>query len=100
MPSKPKETVAITKLITNQIILGKTTRTTDFTIINDPYMIIPGVEQLQIYPYDEAILGKKLDVIKVHNDTVIYSTEAEDKIKNIYLEDKMGLEKTDQSIIV
>jgi len=99
MPSE-LEVVSITKLITNQIILGKTTRNDTHTIINDPYMIIPGVEQLQIYPYDEAILGKKLEQIKVHNDSVIYCTEAETKIKNIYLEDKIGLEKSDQSIIV
>ena len=99
MPSKPVQKICTTKLITNQIILGKTTKTDTHTIIMDPYMIIPGPEQLQIYPYDEAILGKKLDMIKVPNDTTIYSTEAVQKIKDIYLEDRIGLAKPDTGII-
>jgi len=92
--------IKITKLITNQIILGKTTETETHITITDPYMIIPSVSELQIFPYDEAILGKKLEEIKVPIDNTIYTTEAPQKIKTIYLEDKMNLVTPDKKIIL
>ena len=92
--------IKITKLITNQIILGKTTETETHITITDPYMIIPSVSELQIFPYDEAILGKKLEKIEVHKDNIIYTTEAPEKIKTIYLEDKMNLVTPNKKIIL
>ena len=89
----------LTKLITNQYIIGKTTQKDNKTTIYDPYMVIPSPDGIQMFPYDEAIIGKKLEVMEINNDNIMYTTEVGAQLRNIYLQDKSGIETNNQLII-
>jgi len=78
-------TTKITKLITNQMIIGKTTHSGNITTIEQPYMVVPDPSGIQIFPYDAAILGRELEYITVSNDSTIYSSEVGEELRNNYL---------------
>ena len=92
----------LTKLITNQYIIGKTTQENNKTIIFDPYIVIPSHDGIQIFPYDEVIIGKKLEVMEINNDNIMYTTEVGTQLRNTYLQDISGIEntETDKQIIL
>ena len=88
----PNTTVKLTKLITNQYIIGKTTSENTNITIYQPYMVIPDPSGIQIFPYDEAIIGKQLDEITIELDSTIYSTETGQELTNTYLTAISGIE--------
>jgi hypothetical protein len=92
--------IKLTRLLTNQIILGKTEVSGDELIIRDPYTIIPGPEQLQLYPFDEAIIGYKLEKITVKSSNVLYSTKAKQDLIDVYLRDKTDIDLPEKKIIL
>ena len=92
--------IKLTKLITNQMILGKTTINQDTTIIEDPYMVVPTPEGIQMFPYDEAVLGTTLDQMTLNNINIIYSSEVGTSLKDTYLETKTGIEIPKKSLIL
>ena len=95
------QTVKLTKLITNQYIIGKTTETSTTITIADPYMVIPDPSGIQLFPYDEAIIGQKLDFINVDVSNSLYCTEVGADLRNTYLTDKSGIESvSDNKLII
>ena len=86
------EETKLTKLITNQYIIGKTIQANNTTTIKDPYMVIPDPMGIQMFAYDEAIIGKKLEMITVDNSNVMYCTEVGQDLRNTYLTSLSGLE--------
>ena len=84
--------VKLTKLITNQYIIGKTTYSGNLTTIEKPYMVIPDPAGIQMFSYDEAIIGKPLDYIVVNNNNLLYSTETGQELQNTYLKAISGIE--------
>lgn len=92
MLNKPETTVKLTKLITNQYIIGKTTPENMGITIYQPYMVIPDPSGIQIFPYDEAIIGKKLSEMVIPLDATLYSTETGQELTNTYLTAISGIE--------
>ena len=84
--------VKLTKLITNQYIIGNTTQSNNTITIEDPYMVIPDPAGIQMFPYDEAIIGQKLDFISIPENTALYCSEVGQDLRNTYLQDKTGIE--------
>ena len=98
-----KNEVKVTSLINGKYIIGKTTYSGNLTHIEDPYQLIPDPNGLQMLPFDEWILGRKIQVISLDNRDVIYSEETGSELKNLYLESLLGesgIEIPKQDIIV
>jgi hypothetical protein len=92
MKQNKQTSVKLTKLITNQYIIGKTTEENMGITIYEPYMLIPDPNGIQIFPYDEAIIGVKLEEITIGIDTTIYSTKVNQELQNTYLQAISGIE--------
>ena len=82
----------ITKLITNQMIIGKTTHSGNITTIEQPYVVVPDPAGIQIFPYDAAVLGRELEYITVDNSNTLYSSEVAEELRNNYLTAISGIE--------
>ena len=82
----------ITKLITNQMIIGKTTHSGNITTIEQPYVVVPDPAGIQIFPYDAAILGRELEYITIDNSNTLYSSEVSEELRNNYLTAISGIE--------
>ena len=91
--------VKVTRLITNQIIIGKTTNEGDI-FIEDPYEIVPGEDGLKMIPMDKYILGVTLGSITIYHNNAIYSQEPDEALRNTYLETISGIELPEQKIII
>ena len=81
----------ITKLITNALIIGKTYQSGNIVHIEKPYECIPTEGGLQLIPYDEHILGKKLDQISISNNNIVYTVEPGQDTANAYLSAISGI---------
>jgi len=92
--------IKVTKLINNQYIIGKTCESAGFLNIEDPYQLVPDIQNISMLPYDEWILGKKIQTISISIDNIIYSEEPSEALKNTYLESLTGLEIPDNQLIV
>ena len=92
--------VQITRLITNQLIIGKTTTTQNSYTIEQPYEVIPTAEGVQIIPLDEHILGKKINLIQISQDNTIYSNECSQDLGNSYLSTISGIQLEDNKLII
>ena len=83
--------VQLTRLITNQLIIGKTYQSGNIVTIEEPYECIPTAEDVQIIPFDKHILGKDLDYVQVYNTNTIYSSLVSDDLRNTYLTTISGI---------
>jgi len=93
-------TTQITRLITNQLIIGKTETHTNDILITDPYEIIPTAEGIQMLPFDEHILGVKIEHLEVLNTNILYSKECSAELRNTYLSGLTGLELSNNQLII
>jgi len=84
--------IKITRLITNQIIIGYTQQNNETVTIKNPYVVIPEAQGIQMYPFDEAIIGNVLESIDISLLNILYSTPAGTLMKDTYLEHKTGIE--------
>jgi len=94
------EEILCTKLITNQMILGKTKRTGKLIKITKPFAIIPDPSGIKIFPYDQAILGKEIEEITIPITNTIYVNEISTELRNTYLSAISGITENKKSIIV
>ncbi len=93
--------VMLTKLVTNQYIIGKTSQSGNIVNINKPYMVIPDPNGIQMFPYDEAIIGIPLEYINVYNENTLYTTPVGQELKNTYLQSISGIEtEPDKKLIL
>lgn len=93
--------VQITRLITNQLIIGKTTTSSTSFTIESPYEVIPTQEGVQLIPLDEHILGKKIQLINIAINNTIYSNECSQELTNSYLSTISGIElESDKKLII
>ena len=83
--------VQLTKLITNQLILGKTTVSNNTITIQNPYEAIPTAEGVQIIPYDQHITGVKITNITLSSSNTVYSNEVSQELSNLYLTQISGI---------
>ena len=92
----------ITRLITNQLIIGKTTPNTSANtyIIEQPFEVIPTVDGVQMIPLDAHILGKEIQVIEVSKNNTLYSNECSQELQNTYLKTISGIETDDKKLII
>ena len=100
IPEKPTYETKLTKLITNQFIIGKTSTLNKITTITQPFMVIPDPNGIQIFPYDEAIIGKKLEKMTIANDNIMYSTEVGQELQNLYLTTISGIETSTNNKLI
>ena len=91
--------VKITRLITNQLIIGKTSNEGDI-FIEDPYEVLVTQEGIGMIPMDEHILGIKLGSITIDAKNVIYSQEPSGTLKSQYLETVSGIEIPEKKLIL
>ncbi len=91
--------VKVTRLITNDIIIGKTTEQEQDIVITDPYSLQMGAEGMSISPLDYAIVGKTIPEITIKNINVMYSVEPIQEMSNSYLKALSGIEEPNQEII-
>ena len=66
----------------------------------DPYQIIMGAEGIQLVPFDEWILGRKINPIDLDHSHILYIQEPDRKLKDVYLEALTGIETKKSDIIV
>jgi hypothetical protein len=99
-PKRPEPTVALTKLITNQLILGKTSTFNGEVFIEQPYEGIPTPDGLQIIPYDEHITGVKIESISIPESNTIYTNEVSQELSNLYLTQISGIDIPKPSLIL
>jgi len=96
MPFKTPETpetptVQLTRLNTNQLILGKTTATNTQITILEPYEGIPTEGGLQIIPFDQHICGVKLNLVTIQKNNCIYTNDVSKELANLYLTQISGI---------
>ena len=91
--------VKVTRLITNQLIIGKTSNEGDI-FVEDPYELLVSPEGIGMIPMDEHILGVKLGSLSLDPKNVIYSTEPAGNLKQQYLETLTGIEIPKKSLIL
>lgn len=94
------KTVKITRLITNQLIIGKVEESSAKIIIEQPFEVIPTVDGIQMLPLDEHILGTKLNIIEIPQQNVLYCNECAQDITNSYLTSISGIEVPEKTLII
>jgi len=87
---KMKE-VQLTRLITNQLIIGKSYQSGNIVTIEDPYECHPTAEGIQMIPFDKHIIGKDLPYVQIDNSNTLYTSPVSDELRNLYLTTISGI---------
>jgi hypothetical protein len=66
---------------------------------DNPYQLIPTATEIQLIPYDEFIIGRKIENITLPSSIVIYLETPSDELQNAYTKAVTGIELPSQSII-
>jgi len=83
--------VQLTRLITNQLIIGKSYQSGNIVTIEDPYECIPTQEGIQMLPFDQHITGKVIPYVQVYNNNTLYTALVSDDLRNKYLTTISGI---------
>ena len=68
--------------------------------LKNPHQIIATPDGIQMVPFDEWILGKKIESINLDNSKVLYIEEPDKKLQEAYLQSVTGIETPKSEIIV
>ncbi len=96
----PTYKIQLTKLITNQLIVGNTHKSGDSVVVLNPYEAVVTQEGLQLIPLDEHILGVRLKELILPQGIVVYTNKVSRNLIGAYLEALTGIKIPKKELIL
>lgn len=76
--------IKVSRLISNQLIIGGVQDAGNLYLFHDPYYIIPTEHGLQFFPMDAEVLGVDLQLAKISKQNSLYCASPSEEISDSY----------------